>query len=176
MQYSERFKEKMVQRMAGPNGMTATELSQQVGVSQSTLSRWLRQANVAGMAKKDEGGRRRRGKKRSPEEKLRLVLASEGLSEAELGAFLRREGLFEEELEEIRREVREAALSGLKPPAHRRGATPEQKRIEKLEKELKRKDRALAETAALLVLQGKVKAFLASQEDEEGEPDDDSER
>ena len=63
------------------------------------------------------------------------------------------------------KQMREAALVGLTPVKATRGATPEEKRIKVLERELTRKDKALAEAAALLVLRKKYLALLA----EEGE-------
>ncbi len=47
MQYSERFKEKMVAKMVGPGGRSATSLAQEVGVAPATLSAWLRKAKAA---------------------------------------------------------------------------------------------------------------------------------
>lgn len=44
--YTDGFKARMVQRMAGPEGITATVLSKEVGISQPTLSRWLREAHT----------------------------------------------------------------------------------------------------------------------------------
>ena len=46
MQYSNMFKNKMVQKMTGPYAISATALSKQVNVSQSTLSKWLHSAGV----------------------------------------------------------------------------------------------------------------------------------
>ncbi|MCP4446453.1 MAG: IS3 family transposase, partial [Myxococcales bacterium] len=46
-------------------------------------------------------------------------------------------------------EIRAAALSGLEPPKRIVGLTSEQKRLKSLERELGRKEKALAETAAL---------------------------
>jgi len=163
--YSEKFKARMIKRMTGPGAMTATALAREVGVAQSTLSAWLRRAKVGGMSKDDRGTQRKRRTRRSPEEKLRLVMESMGLRGEELGAFLRREGLHEEELEQLQDEVRRSALEGLRPKKKRRGKSPEQRRIAKLEKDLARKEKALAETAALLVLQGKVQAFLSAEEE-----------
>ena len=71
-------------------------------------------------------------------------------------------------------EVEEAALRGLEASRPKRGLSAEQKRIRELEKELKRKEKALAEAAALLVLRGKVRAFLSG--DEEGDTDESSEK
>jgi transposase-like protein len=106
-------------------------------------------------------------KKRTPRwtgaEKLRVVLAAEGLEDEALGALLRKEGLHAAQLAEWRAAA-EAALSG---PATRRpsGPSPEAERIVALERELRRKEAALAETAALLVLKKKVQAIWADEDD-----------
>lgn len=100
----------------------------------------------------------RRPRDWSPEEKLNAVIEAQALSEDELGAFLRRKGLHEAQLEEWRTLI----LAGLQGHSPRTGAKPstgDARRIRELEKELDRKDKALAETAALLVLQKKVQAL-----------------
>jgi transposase len=89
-------------------------------------------------------------------EKLRVVTAASGLTGTALGAFLRREGLHEAQLTAWR----EAAETALGAPARPRpGASLEAQRIRELERELRRKDKALAETAALLVLKKTVQAI-----------------
>lgn len=174
MPYSEKFKARMVKKMTGPGAVTATALSKEVGVSQSALSSWLRQAKVVGMTADDQGPKDRSSRRGSPEDKLRVVREAAGLDEAALGAFLRREGLHEADLQRLREEVEELARDGLEARRSKRGPSPEEKRIRQLEKELRRKDKALAEAAALLVLQGKVRAFLSG--DEEGDTDESNER
>jgi hypothetical protein len=84
------------------------------------------------------------------------------LGAQELGEFLRREGLHEETLEEWRG----AALEALQPTAAPRARGGDRKRIKQLEREIARKDRALAETAALLVLQKKVQAIWGDGDDD----------
>ena len=161
-EYSEAFKRKVLQRLLMPTGPSANQLSQEVGVAQSTLSRWLREAATLDPVTKRRRPRpslnrpveQRRPDDRQADEKLRLMLEASALSEAELGEFLRRNGLHEADLAAWR----EAALTALSG-----GAVPsrsgEGKRVRELEKELRRKDKALAETAALLVLQKKVRAI-----------------
>jgi len=159
----------MVERMSGPGAVTATALSREVGITQPTLSRWLREAGtVAGVSKKSKpkpkratqpqptGGRA--AAQWSAEEKVRVVLAAAGVSNQDLGEFLRREGLHEEDLVRFREEVRSAAIAGL-TPAKKAARGDEQKRIKDLERELKRKEAALAEAAALLVLRKKAGAL-----------------
>jgi transposase len=167
MVHSEKFKERMVARMVGPYEVSANALSSQVGVGQPTLSRWLRQAHrVPGMSKKPGKQQKNvvpdRKQGWSFEEKLRAVVESMPLSEDELGAFLRKEGLHEAQLEEWT----EAVHSGLTVRKGPKKPSAETKRIKQLERELRRKDKALAETAALLVLQKKVQEIWGDEDDD----------
>jgi hypothetical protein len=83
------------------------------------------------------------------------------VSEAELGEWLRRQGLHEEDLARFR----EAAISGLQPQRPK-GTNADAKRIKELERELKRSKAALAETAALLVLRKKAVALWGEEGDD----------
>ena len=98
----------------------------------------------------------------SAEEKLAVVIEASGISDEELGAFLRRKGLHEAQLDEWRQQV---LVSLGKQPARSSKRSAEARRIKGLEKELHRKDKALAETAALLVLQKKVQAIWGDGDD-----------
>jgi transposase-like protein len=103
---------------------------------------------------------------RTPEEKMRLVLEASGLEGEALGAFLRREGIHEVELRDWRKAMLEG-LGGGRPPK----LGPDAKTIKNLEKELRRKDRALAEVAALIVLKKKAQALgLLEPEDDDTDP------
>jgi transposase-like protein len=99
----------------------------------------------------------------SPEDKLKAVLDAAALSDEQLGAFLRRKGIHETHLQQWRLQM----LDGLgKTPADRkpkRSAT-DAKRIRSLEKELKRKEKALAETAAILVLKKKAQEIWGDED------------
>ena len=168
--YNEGFRSRMVKRMAGAEGISAGAPAQEVGVPQPTLSRWLRRASrLSAMAhdRDDSDRSKRRTGAWTPEEKLRVVLQASALSEAELGAFLRREGLHGAQLEEWRAKAIEAASAALQNHASKkRGPTPEMVRIRELEKELHRKDRALAEVTALLALKKKLQALWGDEEDD----------
>jgi len=162
--YSAKFKEKMVQKMLGPNAETPDSLSAKVGVPKGTLSNWRRDARkVARMSprtiKKAAPAVEktpRRTQDWSPEERLRVVMESAGMSDEERGVFLRREGLHQAQLDEWRQQVEEAAIEAMRPP---RTNAREARRIRELERELRRKDKALAEAAALLVLSKKAEAL-----------------
>lgn len=151
----------MVQRLAGPERATAFQLSAETGVSQPTLSRWLRDASKVGaMSRKKKTNAK--GAKRSGEEMFRIVAQAAQLSDEELGAFLRKEGVHEATLAQWQ----EAATSGLadasKPKT--RKASPDAEKVKQLEKEVLRKDKALAELSALMVLQKKVQAIWGDED------------
>ena len=171
LEYSEAFRRKMVQKLSVPNAKSASQLSREVGVSQVTLSRWLREARKMAPQERDvlaENSTVEPTMKRRPEdwsfaEKLRLVMEAEDLAEEELGTFLRQKGIREGLWQQWRVAVKEALEGAPK-------ATPkkseDKKKIRALEKELKRKEKALAEAAALLVLQKKVQALWGDEEDD----------
>ena len=173
MKYSAAFRAKMVQKML--SGRSANSLAQEVGVNQPTLSKWLRDASKlrsVARRKQDDQDTKTEGRRPdewSAEEKLEAVLEAKRLSESELGEFLRRRGLHETQL----REWESAAVDSLrarKSPSK----SAEAKRVKELERELRRKEKALAEAAALLVLRKKVDA-LWGDEDASTEPKTDDE-
>lgn len=163
MPYPQSFKEAMVQKLTGPNAVTANALADQVGVPQSSLSRWLREAStLSPMKKRNKQSKEARSPREwTPEEKLKAVVTAAELSGDEFGAFLRREGIHEAQLKEWR-EALQAALGAAKPK--KRKQSSEAKRVKQLEKEIRRKDKALAEVTALLVLQKKTQAFWEEKE------------
>ena len=157
-EYTLSFKEAMVKKMSSPEAKSATELAQEVGVPQSTLSRWLRDfGSLSGEG--TEGTMGKRAQKWPAEEKLRAVVEYERLEEESRGKYLREKGLHGVDIQRWRAEV--LAVLGKKP---RKGDAQGQ-RIRALEAELRRKDSALAETAALLVLKKKAQAIWGDRED-----------
>lgn len=92
------------------------------------------------------------------QERLQVVLEASKLSEADLGSFLRSKGLHEASLTEWRG----AMLEALRNPAK---VSPEARRVRELERELDRKEKALAEAAALLVLKKKVQTIWGDEGD-----------
>ncbi len=99
------------------------------------------------------------------EQKLEVVLESQGLAEDQLGGFLRQRGLHEATLGDWRETVLRGAKAELGGRSDKQ-PTLESKRIRELERELARKDKALAEAAALLVLQKKFRALMGAEDDD----------
>ena len=91
----------------------------------------------------------------SAAEKLAAVVHCGGLSDEDLGRYLREQGLHEEQLQEWRQQCEQS----LNPRAQAQRERELQKDNRRLNKELLRKERALAEAAALLVLSKKMRAL-----------------
>lgn len=139
--FSLAYKQKMLDRLTGKHAVSARQLSLETGLRQQTLSRWLQDAcSLSVMPSK------RQPKEWSIDEKIRILATAGRLTGAELTAFLEREGLLLAEYEQWRLALAEEGRASL--------ATS--KRIRALERELARKEKALAEAAALLVLKKKV--------------------
>lgn len=158
--YNERFKETMVRRMSGPNPESATALAAEIGVPQSTLSRWLRRYGTVGTGSTPMNAKKRPNSWPA-EKKLEALQEYDAVTEEEArGRFLRENGLHTADIERWRQEIVEA----LKRKPNR--TDPRDQRIKELEKELGRKDKALAETAALLALKKKAHQIWGDDEDE----------
>lgn len=161
--------------MLGPKAVTATVLADETGISQPTLSRWLREtASVQAMSTKDRPPPKeapppraedKRAQDWTPEEKLRAVVETMELEGEALGVYLRRRGLHREQLTQWQ----ESAKAALEGRVSRRQARAERTKIKALEKELRHKEKALAETAALLVLRKKAHALWGDADDDTDE-------
>jgi transposase-like protein len=131
--YSAEFKSNLVKKMTVPPARSATSLSKDEGIPQSTLSRWVREAVM--IWPKGEGMGQRRHEQWSAEEKLEALLAYQKLGEEERGKFLREKGLHEADLQRWKAEM----LKGMKIEPFVGGKKdPQAKRIAALERELRR--------------------------------------
>jgi hypothetical protein len=111
--------------------------------------------------------RNRRPGDRSAQEKLKAVIEYERLDGERQGEYLRRQGLHSDHIAAWKKSM-EAGLEsgGGANPATRTERAQDKRKIKELEKELLRKDRALAETTALLVLKKKADLIWGSGENE----------
>ena len=154
--YSREFREAVVAKILNRGNKSIREVCEAEGVLVSSASNWLRGAIVAPMKKNAGSG------KWTSKEKLRVVSQSLLAStEEELGLLLRREGLHSHQLAEWRAQI----LASLEPISRRTERKDDRDdQIKKLEKEILRKDKALAEASALLILQKKVNLIWGDEE------------
>jgi transposase-like protein len=106
------------------------------------------------------------GEKHSASQKFAMVVATASLNEAELAEYCRKLGVYPEHVKAWRAQAERAMASGVVSAKELREAVAsEKKRNKALERELHRKDKALAETAALLTLRKKAAAIWGEGED-----------
>ena len=102
----------------------------------------------------------------SSRDKFAAVLETAALNEADMAEYCRKRGLFPAQITAWRVACEQANDWDRASTARLGKATKEEKRrVKDLERELARKDRALAETAALLVLRKKASAIWGDGED-----------
>lgn len=159
--YSEEFKKSAVEKLLHRGSRPVAAILEEVGVSSPTLYLWRKHfANLSGMKKTSK-----RPQDRSAQEKLNAVIKFESLPEEERGEFLRKAGYHIEHIKAWRKQL-EGALAPANKQAERRDRAEDQRKIKELEREIRRKDKALAETTALLVLKKKANLIWGTGEDE----------
>ena len=158
---SSQFKEAILNKLS-QSGLSVRRFAQQEGINLSTLYSWQKQFNTSGFSVSKDSS----SDKWSSEAKFAAVLETSTLSEIELSEYCRKNGLFPDQLKTWKLACM-AANTG--KPVKTAKATPshksDKKRIKELERELNRKEKALAETAALLVLRKKFNAYWEEKED-----------
>ena len=145
-------------RLLPPESSAVEVVSREVGVSVATLERWRADALSNGASERRGGGQRWTATAR-----LEAVIATAAMDEAARSAWCREHGLYPAELDGWKQD----AVAGLGEPraASATEAREDRRRVKELERELHRKDKALAETAALLVLSKKLAAVFHKDED-----------
>jgi transposase len=157
--YSDEFKDSVRAKILNRGDRSIAEICAEAGVKYSTADNWVRSR-----VKSLEMKKQKSSVKWSPEQKLNALIVTASLSEAELGAYLRKEGLFTQQLDEWKKEIL-SSMATLKP---RKNAKDDRdQKIKMLEREVLRKDKALAEASALLILQKKVNLIWGKSEEEE---------
>ena len=155
--YSEDRKKAILSKLLPPFSLTVAEVSRNEGIGLQTLYNWRHQAR--------EQGQPMPGNKTTPDDwtsetKLATIIETSGLSETELSEYCRRKGLYIEQIKVWRANALQGFNSSKQQSLkYKRQQQTDKKHIKQLQRELNRKDTALAETAALLVLRKKLEAF-----------------
>jgi transposase-like protein len=160
MRYSLAFKQSVLRKILPPNNETVKGISKELGVSENTIYLWLKKARNSTLEKDGEISPAQRG----PKEKLRLLLEGKKIAEEERGEWLRENGLHSEHLHQFEQEIRDIMTDrNEKQKEEMRDLKKENK---ELKRELHRKEKALAEMAALLTLKKKATEIWGEREDD----------
>ncbi len=149
--FSQEFKKSAVQKLLNRGSRPVATILEEVGVSSPTSYQWNKEfANDFGMKELSK-----RPQERSATEKLQAIIEFGNLPETKRGEFLRRAGLHSDHIKIWKAQIEGALTSGKQTPSERLERVEERRKIKDLEKELRRKDKALAEATALLVFKKK---------------------
>lgn len=152
-QYPKELKESIIARMLTPNNVSIPSLVRETGIPKDTLYCWRKKArNGKTPAEPNIHG------ELSSEEKFNIVLETAILNEIELGEYCRRKGLFPQQISIWQENCRQAHAPQTSK-ADKATIRAQKNSIKRLETDLRRKEKALAEAAALLILQKKVHAL-----------------
>ena len=146
--FSKEFKEAIVKKLISRGNKTIEQFCNENNLAISTVSRWQSEcANVLEMKhKKDKS-------KYSAEKILKIISETYSLNEEDLGIYLRKHGLHSNQLTEWRSGI---LVSMSQPKINLNKKDERDVEIKDLKKNLRKKDAALAEVSALLILQKKA--------------------
>jgi transposase-like protein len=164
VRYSEERKAAVLAKLMPPHNRSIQDVAREEGISVASLYLWRKQARAQGRLlpasmEGPEGW--------SARDKFAAVVETAALNETELAEYCRSRGLYPEQVRAWRGACEQAndwaqASERERSESRRESA----QRMKQLERELRRKERALAETAALLTLSKKARAIWGEDEDE----------
>jgi len=164
MGYPRERKEAVLKKMMPPKNRPICEISKEEGICEGTLYNWRKAARSQGRLM-PAGDSTPTGW--SAVDKFAAVVESAAMNELELSIYCRERGLYAEQLGEWQEACEQANDWDRNQNKRLKDIRKaDEKRIKELERELQRKEKALAETAALLVLRKKAQAIWGDTEEE----------
>lgn len=152
MTYSSERKEQILKQMLAPQAPSISSLAKETGIASSTLWRWRHKLLPGGSLMSHDS--------KTAQHKAQLVFESLSLTDEQLGPFLRLHGICQADLVAWKAQMAQSLETAAPSAAASNKELRELKaKTKSLERELQRKEKALAEAAALLILQKKVQAI-----------------
>jgi len=165
--FTQSFKIQAVEKaLERANGVTVKDTADDLGVGHSTLGKWIALARKQKLEPMQDKEVARMTVDKRPqdwraEEKLNMVITCASLDEENVSELCREQGIFPHHIKQWKQDFVNGRSSKVDTRSDNKVL---RQNIKALKKELNRKDKALAETAALLVLQKKVKEIWGNDE------------
>ncbi len=137
-------------RLLPPQSASVDEVAREVGVGAQTLERW--RSDALSMPARERAW--------TAPARMEAVIATAAMDEAARSAWCREHGVYAQQLAQWRENATQALAAPEEARASPQQTKQDRRRIRDLERELARKEKALAETAALLVLSRKLEAVF----------------
>ena len=170
--YTEAIKASVLSKALAPNAPGVIELAKEFNIPKATIYTW-----VCNMKNKNKHNKKeivqQRPKDQSPAFKLQAVLDTLGKTEQEQSAYCRTHGLYYNHIEAWKQQILESLGAatgttdkGSNAKENKAASQKIQDEMKHLKSDLNRKDKALAELTALLVLKKKADLLWGESEDD----------
>ena len=160
--YNDKFKKEVLEKVTGPDKESVAKVALEYNITRGTIYNWLRAAEI-----NESGDLESMNKKFTAQMKFQMVLETSTLSKEELEEYCRQKGINAYDIKRWAEECIKAIDSNKQDSDQLKvELRDEREKNKKVERELKIKEKALAEANALLVLRKNVQAIWGDQEEE----------
>lgn len=169
--YTGAIKASVLSKALAPNAPGVIELAKEFNIPKATIYTWM--INMKNINNKKERVQQR-PKDQSPASKLQAVMDTLGKAEEEQSAYCRTQGVYYNHIEAWKQQMLKSLDtastadkgSNAKEKENKAAIQQIQDEIKQLKRDLNRKDKALAELTALLVLKKKADLLWGGNEDD----------
>jgi len=159
--YSPEFKDQLLAKVFSPGAPKTMELAKQANIPYNTLHTWIhKHKKIVGTKQHGHDSIR----EITAEAKLQAIVDTSTMTELELNAYCRKQGIFAEHLSEWKKQIMTQFTSNKRQSAEDKKYQAELKVLaaenKQLKRELRHKEKALAEASALLILKKKAALLL----------------
>ena len=162
--YSQERKDEILKLLSPPHNKTVVDVAKQENISAKNIYNWRNQARKAG---KPVPGKTKKTDDWSVETKLAVIVETATFSGSELSKYCREKGLYVEQIGSWKLDFIQGFSNQKAQQKHLlQEAKQDKAEIKALKNELKYKEKALAETAALLVLRKKFQALWQNESED----------
>ena len=165
MAYSSAIREAALRKLCASHSPSASSVAREFGMDPKTLQKWRKW----GRNKPEEGSSKpMRQQDWSLEKRFQVVIETSSMNDEEIGAYCRRHGIHANTIVLWR----ETCLNTIRERSKDESETVALKvELKEVKRDLKRKEKALAEAAARLILQKKMKELWGSENENVDEED-----
>jgi transposase-like protein len=164
LRFNQEFKVQSVQKVLSKRSdQTQKDIADNLGVGHSTLQKWIRLAKENKLEKSQTD----MSKEKSPQDwnkaqRFEAIMHCHSLNDEQISTYCRENGIYPHHIKEWKSAF--LSVKDISPSLSRQEQKELKQKVKRLQKELNRKDKALSETAALLVLSKKCQAIWGEKE------------
>jgi transposase-like protein len=147
---------------------TLAQIADQHDIGYSTLTRWMHQVKQGTLTDQlpMTSAKEQRPQDWTVEQKLQAVIDTEGLNAQDKGRYCREHGVYQHQIDHWKHQLMSKTNDNKQAQQQKAQIKALKAQDKRLQQELARKEKALAEAAALIVLKKKAQALFGSGEED----------